>query len=84
MVVGTVLDPLESTFILPGISGFLMASLFLNLGYNRIWRPARVSVWPELTKYYQLSMEASFVICDLALTGREGRVCHRCTDGPSA
>lgn len=75
MVVGTVLDPSELTFILPGVSGFLMGSLFLNLGYNRIWRLARGSVWPELTMHYQLqlSIEAFFIICGLALALREGR-----------
>lgn len=75
MVVGIVLDPLELTFVLPGMSGFLMGSVFLSLGYNRIWRLARGSVWPELMMSYQLqlSVEAFFIICGLAPTLREGR-----------
>lgn len=59
-VVGTLLGPLESAFILPDMLGYLVGSFFLNLGCNPIWKLGRRSMWPELTVYHdQLSTELS-------------------------
>lgn len=49
VVVGILLDPVESAFILPGMPGYLMGSFFLNLGCNHIWKRP---MWPELTVYH--------------------------------